>query len=167
EDNVPREAITMGVATILQAREIALIATGEHKADVVRRAVEGEPSPDVAATFLQGHSNAAAYLDLAAAAELTRIKTPCLLVPDDDVISMGGMLRKLWENENAIVVAYMTSGNIAVFDHDVQRQLDFVERAAETLGIDRAAVRRVRDAVEASFEHKGPGGIDLPVVQDL
>jgi len=53
EDNVPREAITMGVATILQAREIALIATGEHKADVVRRAVEGEPSPDVAATFLQ------------------------------------------------------------------------------------------------------------------
>src|SRR5947208_11441937 len=52
EDNVPREAITMGVATILQAREIALIATGEHKADVVQRAVEGEPSPDVAATFL-------------------------------------------------------------------------------------------------------------------
>jgi LmbE family N-acetylglucosaminyl deacetylase len=36
--------------------------------------------------------------------------------PDDDVISMGGILRKLWENENAIVVAYMTSGNIAVFD---------------------------------------------------
>src|SRR5207247_9458320 len=81
EDNVPREAITMGVATILQAREIALIATGEHKADVVQRAVEGEPSPDVAATFLQGHPHAAAYLDLAAAAELTRIKTPWLLEP--------------------------------------------------------------------------------------
>src|SRR5207253_2387222 len=247
EDNVPREAITMGVATILEAREIALIATGEHKADIVARAVEGEVSQDVAATFLQRHANATAYLDLAAAAELTRIKTPWVLGPvewtpelteravvwlaertgkailklterdytehhlspllakhgaagpingvifnslrdkirgrrklptrksvlvfsphpDDDVISMGGMLRKLWENENAIVVAYMTSGNIAVFDHDVQRQLDFVERAAETLGIDRAAVRRVRDAVEASFEHKGPGGIDLPVVQDL
>src|SRR5436853_2094559 len=247
EDNVPREAITMGVATILEAREIALIATGEHKADIVAHAVEGEVSQDVAATFLQRHANATAYLDLAAAAELTRIKTPWVLGPvewtrelteravvwlaeqtgkailkltardytehhlspllskygaagpingvifnslrdkirgrrklptrksvlvfsphpDDDVISMGGMLRKLWENENAIVVAYMTSGNIAVFDHDVQRQLDFVERAAETLGIDRAAVRRVRDAVEASFEHKGPGGIDLPVVQDL
>jgi len=68
EDNVPREAITLGVATILQAREIALIATGEHKADIVRRAVEGEPSPDVAATFLQGHPHAGAYLDLAAAA---------------------------------------------------------------------------------------------------
>src|SRR5207237_8308643 len=68
EDNVPREAITMGVATILDAREIALIATGEHKADIVARAVEGEVSPDVAATFPHRHGNATAYLDLAAAA---------------------------------------------------------------------------------------------------
>src|SRR5687767_15720157 len=44
--NVPMEAITMGVATILEAKEIALIATGEHKAAVIRRAVEGEPDPD-------------------------------------------------------------------------------------------------------------------------
>ena len=87
--------------------------------------------------------------------------------PDDDVISMGGVLRKLWENENAIVVAYMTSGNIAVFDHDVRRHLDFVSRAAETLGLDRAAVQRVRDQVEGSFERKTPGDVDLPVVQDL
>ena len=79
EDNVPREAITMGVATILGAREIALIATGEHKAEIVARAVEGEVSPDVAGTFLQRHDNATAYLDLAAAAELTRIKTPWVL----------------------------------------------------------------------------------------
>ena len=54
-DNVPREAITMGVATILDAREIALMATGEHKAGIVARAVEGDISPDVAATFLQRH----------------------------------------------------------------------------------------------------------------
>src|SRR5207249_2712833 len=87
--------------------------------------------------------------------------------PDDDVISMGVVLRKLWENENAIVVAYMTSGNIAVFDHDVRRHLDFMSRAAETLGLDRAAVQRVRESVEASFERKMPGDVDLPVVQDL
>ncbi len=247
EDNVPHEAVTMGVATILEAREIALIATGEHKAAIVQRAVEGEVSPDVAATFLQRHPSAVAYLDLAAAAELTRIKTPWLLQPvewnqamteravvwlaeqagkailklsagdyavhhlspllakygapgpingmvfnrvrdkirgrhrlparrrvlvfsphpDDDVIAMGGILRKLWENENAIVVAYMTSGNIAVFDHDVRRHLEFVQRAAETLGIDRDAVRRVRAAAEQSFEHKAPGDVDLPAVQDL
>ncbi len=247
EDNVPREAITMGVATILEAREIALIATGEHKAAIVRRAVEGEPSPDVAATFLQGHAGVTAYLDLAAAAELTRINTPWVLGPvdwtpalteravvwlaertgkailkltaadytehhlspllaragapgplngqifnrlrdkirgrrklperrrvlvfsphpDDDVISMGGILRKLRENENAITVAYMTSGNIAVFDHDVRRHLDFVERAARALGADPVAVTRVRDEVFANFAGKAPGDVDLAVVQDL
>src|SRR5207247_8763586 len=43
--------------------------------------------------------------------------------PDDDVISMGGILRKLWENENQIVVAYMTSGNITVFVLELRRHL--------------------------------------------
>ena len=57
EDNVPREAITMGVATILDAREILILATGEHKAAIVRRAVEGEVDHEVAATFLQPHPN--------------------------------------------------------------------------------------------------------------
>src|SRR5690606_36125437 len=52
EENVPIEAVTMGVATILDAKEIALLATGEHKAAIVKRAVEGPISPDVAATYL-------------------------------------------------------------------------------------------------------------------
>jgi glucosamine-6-phosphate deaminase len=246
-ENVPREAVTMGVATILDAKEIALLATGEHKSGIVARAVEGDISTDVAATFLQRHPNVAVYLDLAAAAELTRIKTPWLLEgiewtpamveravvwlaertgkavlklsakdyaenqlspllaragaagpingqvfnrlrdkirgraklpahervlvfsphPDDDVISMGGILRKLWENENQMVVAYMTSGNIAVFDHDVTRHLDFVERAAAALGIDPAIVQRARATVNAGIDEKAPGDIDIPVVQNL
>jgi glucosamine-6-phosphate deaminase len=66
----------MGVASIMDAREIALIATGEHKALIVRRAVEGEIDPDVAATYLQRHPNATVFVDAAASAELTRIKTP-------------------------------------------------------------------------------------------
>src|SRR3989454_10681618 len=61
----------------------------------------------------------------------------------------------------------MTSGNIAVFDHDVERHLDFVERAAGALGLDPAAAQRARQTVEASFERKQPGTADLPVVQDL
>ncbi len=247
EDNVPREAITVGVATILGAREIALVATGEHKAAIVRRAVEGEISPDVAATFLQRHPQATVYLDAAAAEELTRVLTPWVLEsvewtptmteravvwlaertgtailklaardysehhlspllarhgapgpvngfvfnrlrdkirgrrllpsrksilvfsphPDDDVISMGGILRKLWENENAIVVAYMTSGNIAVFDHDVRRHLDFVERAAGVVGLDAGLARARRLAVETELERKPPGAVDIPEVQQL
>src|ERR1700686_3009459 len=79
EDNVPTEAITMGVASIMEAREIALVATGKPKAAIIRPAVEGEPDPDVAATYLQQHSNAGFYGDFAAAADLTRIRTPWVI----------------------------------------------------------------------------------------
>jgi glucosamine-6-phosphate deaminase len=75
-DNVPREAITMGIATILGAREIAILATGAHKAAIVRRAVEGAVNAEIAATFLQGHPNATFYLDGAAAAMLARAAAP-------------------------------------------------------------------------------------------
>src|SRR5437879_9605739 len=69
--------------------------------------------------------------------------------------------------ESAIVVADRASGNSAVFDHDVRRHLDVVSRGAGTRGLDPAAVQRVREGVEASFERKAPGDIDLQVVQDL
>src|SRR5215212_8486760 len=79
EWNVPRKAITMGVETILSARKVVLLAWGEGKAAVIRRAVEGEITSHVAASYLQQHPNARIVLDQAAAAELTRFKTPWLL----------------------------------------------------------------------------------------
>ena len=81
EDRVPRAAITTGVRTILQARRIVLMAFGEHKADIVARAVEGEVSAEVPATYLQDHDNCLMILDPAAAAQLTRIRTPWLVGP--------------------------------------------------------------------------------------
>ena len=81
EENVPRRAITMGVGTILDARQIVLIAFGEHKAPVVRAAVEGEITPAVAASFLQEHPNAQIMLDQAAAGKLTRFAHPWLVGP--------------------------------------------------------------------------------------
>jgi glucosamine-6-phosphate deaminase len=87
--------------------------------------------------------------------------------PDDDVISMGGILRKLWENANEIVVAYMTSGNIAVFDHDVRRHLDFVARSAATLGLDAEQALSVRRDIEDEFNVKRPGDVDSERVQAL
>jgi glucosamine-6-phosphate deaminase len=79
EWHVPRRAITMGVGTILDARQVLLIAFGEHKAAIVKRSVEGEITNVVAASFLQKHPNARFVLDPASAAELTRFKTPWLL----------------------------------------------------------------------------------------
>jgi glucosamine-6-phosphate deaminase len=247
ESFVPREAITMGVATILEAREIAILATGEHKAEIVRRSAEGEIDTEVAATFLQRHPNTTFYLDGAAAASLTRVATPWLVDevewtdqlavrgvvwlsetvsrailklthrdyadhrmsalvarfgspgavngfvfnvlgakirgrsklargarvicfsphPDDDVISMGGILHKLVLNGNNITVAYMTSGNIAVFDHDVRRYVDFIERLDRARGLDPAGVMALAREVRAFLARKAPAEVDIPAVQDI
>ena len=62
--------------------------------------------------------------------------------PDDDVISMGGILHKLAANDNNITVAYMTSGNLAVFDHDVRRHLDFIGRLASERRMPESGAQR-------------------------
>ncbi len=68
--DVPREALSMGLGTILRAREIALIATGERKARCVERAVRGFLSTRLPASFLQTHRRVELFLDRAAAALL-------------------------------------------------------------------------------------------------
>ena len=243
-ENVPTEAVTMGVGTILEAREIVLIATGEHKAAIVKRAIEGDVDHAVAATYLQRHPNATVVLDTAAADELTRVKTPWLLGeiewtpelelkaviwlsgvttksvlklddvdyrehhlsallqrhgssgalngavfntlsarirgrsklpggkrvivfsphPDDDVISAGGILRKLHQNGNRIVVAYQTSGNIAVFDHEVGRYLDFVRRTARDFRYGNDRLAPWLEEIEGFLQQKSPGEVDHDAV---
>ncbi|MDZ7691349.1 MAG: glucosamine-6-phosphate deaminase [Balneolaceae bacterium] len=83
EEHVPRRAITMGIGTILDADKIYMMAWGEGKAPVIREAVEGQVREQVPATYLQEHANAHVILDEAAAAELTRCKTPWLLTTCD------------------------------------------------------------------------------------
>jgi glucosamine-6-phosphate deaminase len=246
EENVPREAITMGVETILEAREIIMLATGEHKAEIVRRAVEGDVDHEVAATFLQRHPSTTFYLDRSAAAGLTRIATPWLIGPvqwtpalvvravvwlshqtgkailkltqgdyaehqlsalvarygspgalngevfnalgskirgrsklprgkriacfsphpDDDVISMGGILHKLAVNGNILTVAYMTSGNLAVFDHDVRRHVDFLRRLAGEQRLPTNSAQELGHRIDQFLAGKKPGDVDTPEVQD-
>lgn len=79
EENVPRQAITMGVGTIVKAKRIIMMAWGEGKAPIVQRAVEGPVTDQIPSTYLQRHSNTLVVLDQAAASNLTRIKTPWLL----------------------------------------------------------------------------------------
>ena len=79
EENVPTKAITMGISPILNAKKIILIALGEGKSAIVKRAVEGGITDQVPATFLQEHTNTIFVTDTAASAELTRIKTPWVL----------------------------------------------------------------------------------------
>ena len=77
--NVPTKAITMGIGTIFKAREIILMAWSKKKAPIIKKAVEGEMSGEVPATYLQLSDHVEFVLDEAAASELTRFDTPWLV----------------------------------------------------------------------------------------
>jgi glucosamine-6-phosphate deaminase len=69
-DAVPRHCITMGIGTIMEARQIVLLAFGERKATAVKQVVEGPISAMWPATILQMHPSAVVLLDEVAAASL-------------------------------------------------------------------------------------------------
>lgn len=219
-DKTPYSSITMGIHAILGAKKVFLAAWGDDKANILKKAVEGEITNATPASFLQTHNNAEVVTDLVGAAKLTRIQHPWLVTscdwndklmrsaivwlcqltgkpilkltnkdynenglsellalygsaynvnikvfnelqrtitgwpggkpnaddtyrperakpfpkrvlvfsphPDDDVISMGGTLRRLVEQGHEVHVAYQTSGNIAVGDEEVVRFLHFI-----------------------------------------
>ncbi len=72
EKDVPRYAISMGCGTIIEARKILLLASGEGKADVVAQFIEGPMTSQVTASFLQMHSDTLGLVDEAAASKLAR-----------------------------------------------------------------------------------------------
>jgi glucosamine-6-phosphate deaminase len=240
EENVPQQALTMGVGTILEARKIVIMAFGEHKAPIVERAVEGDITDAIAASFLQNHPDTTFILDEAAAGDLTSRRRPwsigpvewtpalirraviglslkegkgllklsendfrehqlyellrehgpaealgrrvfdeqmatirtqpagvepkTILVfsphPDDDVISMGGTLIRLVEQGHKVFVAYMTSGNIAVFDHDAWRFIDFAAELNRMFEIDKEHTKCVKERVQDFLRSKKPGQLD-------
>jgi glucosamine-6-phosphate deaminase len=79
KQNVPTKAITMGIGTIFKAREIILMAWSKKKAPIIKKAVEGEISGDVPATYLQLSDHVEFVLDEDAAFDLTRFDTPWLV----------------------------------------------------------------------------------------
>jgi glucosamine-6-phosphate deaminase len=240
EENVPHQALTMGVGTILEARKVVIMAFGEHKAPIVAQAVEDDISDGVTASFLQKHPDATFLLDESAAGDLTAQRRPWTLGPvqwtpllirkaviwlsltvgkallklsdsdfrehalyellrehgpaevlgrrvfdelmatictqpagatpktaivfsphpDDDVISMGGTLIRMVDQGHFVHVAYMTSGNIAVFDHDAWRFTDFVCEFNRMLEIDTAATDAVKNRVQEFLRTKKAGQPD-------
>ena len=80
-DETPRNAITMGISTMLSAKRIILMAWGEDKAEIVRRIVEEKPASDCPASFLQKHENISFYVDDNSASLLTRNVAPWLVGP--------------------------------------------------------------------------------------
>ena len=75
---VPRMAITMGISTILKSKKIILMAWGQAKASVIKKAVEDDNTEDVPASLLQNHDDCTFIIDETAASALTRFKSPWL-----------------------------------------------------------------------------------------
>lgn len=256
QENVPSKAITMGVGSIMQAKQIFLVAWGEGKSAIVKKSVEGPIIESIPATFLQQHQSCTFILDEAAGSDLTRIKTPWLVKdchwddklikkatiwlsekldksilkltnedyneygmgnlvaekgsaedinllvfnalqrtitgwpggkpnaddsnrperkdpfpkrsvifsphPDDDVISMGGTLLRLADQGNEVHIAYQTSGNIAVFDDEVIRFMDF----AKEMMPENKEINGEYDRISQILKNKKVGEVDVPLVQD-
>ena len=78
-EKVPQRAITMGIDNIMKAKKVILLGFGESKAHVLKKTIEGPVTEQVPASYLQQHDHARIFLDLGAAMQLTRIKTPWLV----------------------------------------------------------------------------------------
>ncbi len=254
-DNLPPCSITMGVKTIMSARKVYLLAWGEEKADIIKKAVEDKISDSLPASYLQMHQNASVCIDLTAAAHLTRIQRPwlvtncdwndklirsaivwlCQLInkpilkltnkdynehglsellalygsaynvnikifndlqhtitgwpggkpnaddtyrperakpfpkrvvvfsphPDDDVISMGGTLRRLVQQGHEVHVAYETSGNIAVGDEEVVRFMHFINGFNQLFdGNQNETIRNKYAEIKQFLSQKKEGDMD-------
>jgi len=261
EEDVPTRAITMGIASIMKARTIYLLAWGQHKAPILRDAVEGPVTPVVPSSFLQKHKNVRVILDRAAAESLTQMTAPwlcgmcnwteelacqavvwaaqrtgkpilkltnedynehglselmleengaydinikifnrlqhtitgwpggkahaddstrperaapaikrCIIFsphPDDDVISMGGTFMRLVDQGHEVHVAYQTSGNIAVHDHDARRFAEFLQEFALTQGLTGSDLEKKYKKILKFLKNKKQGEADIPELQSI
>jgi glucosamine-6-phosphate deaminase len=263
DKEVPYRALTMGIASIMKAKAIYLLAWGSHKASIISKAVEGPVTPSVPATFLQKHPNVKVIIDKNAAEDLTQYKAPWLVGmcnwtdelickaviwlsqkvkkpilklmdkdyaenglgdliieyassyainiqifnrlqhtitgwpggkpnaddttrperakpgkkrviifsphPDDDVISMGGTFLRLVEQGHDVHVAYQTSGNIAVHDHDALRFIEFVKEFSEKEGINPEGPEVVKkfEKIIKSLKNKKENQVDIAEVRTI
>ncbi len=77
--DIPSYAFTIGLSTLMEARQLTLAAWGEHKASIIKKVVEEKADDNVPASLLQLHKNAKVVMDVNAAQMLTRISHPWLV----------------------------------------------------------------------------------------
>lgn len=87
--------------------------------------------------------------------------------PDDDVISMGGTVARLSSQKHIVHLAYQTSGNIAVFDHDAVRYADFIREIAPVYGFSKAKAEEMYKGITDELAKKHPGEPDPASVREM
>lgn len=259
--DVPRLALTMGIASILNSKKIALLAFGESKANIIKESVEGQITDTIPATFLQEHPNCIFHLDEASASRLIRndapwltghiewdeklirkavcsmamnLRKPLLMLtkedyhkeglselieklggvseanlrvfnglrdtitgwpggkpmedvprhperrnpaqkrviifsphPDDDIISMGGTFMRLVQQGHDVHVGYQTSGNIAVSDEFVMRQIDFAVEFDSFFEIDKSLAGMIWKDAASFIKTKKAHDKDTPEIRSI
>ncbi|GAA5521808.1 glucosamine-6-phosphate deaminase [Aliifodinibius salicampi] len=87
--------------------------------------------------------------------------------PDDDVISMGGTLIRLVEHGHEVHVAYQTSGNIAVFDDDVVRFVDFVSDYNDMFDMEQEEADQMLAEIKQFLDEKAPTQVDTDEIKHI
>jgi len=72
ENDVPKQAFSMGLASIMKSKHLILEAFGENKADAIKGMIEGPDTVDCPASILQNHANVTVIIDEAAASKLSK-----------------------------------------------------------------------------------------------
>lgn len=145
---VPTKAITMGIGTIFKAKEIILMAWNKKKAPIIKKAVEGEMSSEVPATYLQLSDNVEFILDEDAACLLTRFDTPWLV---KDCVWTDQLVRKA-----VIWLANTLKKPILKLTED-----DFNNNGMAQLALDRGPVYNINIHIFNKLQHTitgWPGG---------
>ena len=87
--------------------------------------------------------------------------------PDDDVISMGGTLKRLVDQGHDVHVAYQTSGNIAVGDEDMMRYVMLMDNLADVFGINTPEYKKISNEIHDFIKIKKNGDSDIPNIRLL
>lgn len=87
--------------------------------------------------------------------------------PDDDVISMGGTFIRLVDQGHDVHVAYQTSGNTAVWDHDVLRYMEFAIDLNKSIGEDGAKLTQVYEEMRQFLKKKQPNQLDMQEIRNV
>lgn len=87
--------------------------------------------------------------------------------PDDDVISMGGTLKRLVDQKHDVHVAYETSGNIAVGDEDMMRYFLMMDKIAPIFGFDKSGYEKLSEEVHEVVANKKAGDMDPKDIREI
>ena len=87
--------------------------------------------------------------------------------PDDDVISMGGTLKRLVDQKHDVHVAYETSGNIAVGDEDMMRYIMLMDQIGDKFGTSTPEYKEKSKEIHEFIANKPSGGVDSPDIRYL